>query len=163
MNAITKLTSFVNDQCVQTELKLVEICKTVDRAVPHANRVSLWKFSDDRSRIKCLYVLDPENGSAQGQVLTHKDYPVYFEHILNNRVIVASDARQHYVTKYFGDAYFVPLNIFSTLDFIVHVDHQPIGIICCESVGQQVNWDKRDKVAIKRIANVMSKYVAERL
>jgi len=163
MNAITKLTSVVNDPTIQSDNKLIEICNTVSQAVPHANRVSLWKFNDECSKIECLKVLDPANRSTQGQILYQDDFPFYFEHIIYNQVVMASDARQHYVTKCFTVNYLEPLNIYSLLNFIVHVEHQPKGIIWGERVGKRICWDKTDKVAIKRIANVMSKFVASKM
>ena len=160
MNAITKLTSTINDPRVSSLNKLTEICKTIDIAVPHANRISLWRFLGEGEEIECLKVLDPFNESTEGQILRQEDFPIYFEHIKNNQVVLASDARHNYVTKCFNQDYFEPLNIYSLLDFVIHNEHKPAGIICCERVGDQICWDKTDKVAIKRIANVMSLYIS---
>jgi len=160
MNAITKLTLTVNNPDLEPSSKLTEICKTVEIAVPHANRISLWRFLGEGDEIECLKVLDPINEATEGQILRQADFPTYFEHIKNNQVVMASDARHNYITKCFNQDYFEPLNIYSLLDFVIHNGQQAAGIICCERVGEQICWDKADKVAIKRIANVMSLYIS---
>ena len=103
MNAIARLTQVVNDPTIEQTIKLNEICHTVSQSVPHANRVSLWRFNEKCSEIECLQVLDPINYSEAGLVLSQQDFPSYFEHIINHQVVVASAARTHYVTKCFND------------------------------------------------------------
>lgn len=73
-------------------------------------------------------------------------------------MINAPQARTHDITKCFNETYFEPLNIHSLLDFILHWEFIPQGIICCESVGKEVQWAERDIESLKRIARVSSMY-----
>ena len=155
VGAITKLMELVKDTSIDTNTKLTLVCESIDKVVPNANRVSLWRFNEQQDELECLQVLDPQNGSEVGPNIRQGDFPDYFNHIVNNKVVVAADAREHYLTKSFKEAYLEPLDVYSLLDFVVRKDKKAVGIICCERVGAPTKWDKIDKIAVKRVANIL--------
>jgi len=155
------LTAKVSNPKHSVKDKLQTICKVVKGVSPKANRVSLWLFNDDQSEIYCLMCLDANNGWSNGQALQKQDFPEYFDYILKNNVLSASDARTEASTKCFNDAYFEPLNIFSLLDFIFHFQFVPTGIICCEREGDVANWTSDDVNGLKRVSNITSMFFSE--
>ncbi|TRY30096.1 GAF domain-containing protein [Aliiglaciecola sp. M165] len=137
--------------------QLTKICIAIEALIPDAHRVSIWRFDDNKTCIRCLkcYEKISKHFSA-GQILTRKECPCYFEEILLNGLVVADNAQEHPQTQCFTDDYFSIHNIRSVFDCIVETNFQPTGIICCESVNVVNNWEKSDIEMIKRIANMTS-------
>ncbi|MGJ8680313.1 GAF domain-containing protein [Paraglaciecola sp.] len=158
MDPLLKLVDVLQDESVSTDNKLRQICNQTQLAIPRANRVSLWNFNNTKTEIVCLMCFDKtSNEYSSQQVLTQVDFPQYFEKILEEQVIMASDARRYSATKCFNESYFEPLNIHSLLDFVIHKDFQPSGILCCESVNTKVTW-KSDDVETLRMLSTMTSY-----
>jgi len=159
MDKFIKLTARLTNPTVNEQDKLKEICTTAASLIKGADRVSLWVFSPDFESIRSIMSYDTATRSyTSGQQLNKSDFSNYFEGILDKEVINAPQARTHDITKCFNEAYFEPLNIYSLLDFILHREFIPRGIICCESVGEVMQWSDRDIESLKRIARASSMY-----
>jgi len=159
MDTFIKLTAKLTNPTVNVQAKLKEICNTTASLINGADRVSLWVFSPDFESIESIICYDSATRSyTSGQILNKSDFNNYFEGILDREVINAPQARTHDVTKCFNETYFEPLNIYSLLDFILHREFVPRGIICCESVGRVMQWSDRDIESLKRIARASSMY-----
>lgn len=157
------LTNCISEPEIAIKEKLFTICRSVKELAPSANRVSLWLFNEAKDEIFCLMCLDANNEWSNGQVLTKEQFPQYFDFILENNVLSASDARHHDATACFNKAYFEPLNIFSLLDFIFHYQFRPTGIICCEREGDATQWSLEDVQVLKRVANITSMFFSEEI
>lgn len=159
MDQFTKLTSKLTNPSINVQDKLKGICETTVSLVQGATRVSLWFFSPDFESIESLICYDASSRSyTSGQKLYKADCEDYFKAILQNEIINAPDAREHDSTKCFKEVYFEPLNIYSLLDYILHRDFNPHGIICCESVNKITQWSDKDIDTLKKIARVSSMY-----
>ena len=157
MDPITNLTIAISKPGLSLDEKLKKICSGALQAINKANRVSLWKFNDDKSEIICLICFESLTGEfTSGATLNQKDFPDYFQNILNGQVLMASDARAHPATACFNKAYFEPNQIFSLLDFVYQKDFESTGVICCESAGKQVAWDEHDVKCLRRISHMTS-------
>jgi hypothetical protein len=159
MEAFIRLTSVLTNPTVTVDKKLKMICDVTSELVPGADRVSLWRFEDNYSKIVSSVSYDRITKTYGGnEELLRENFSSYFEAILSNDVINASDARNDPVTACFKDLYFKPNNIYSLLDFILHNDFNPVGVICCESVDEIFHWSEEDVNALRRIANSSSLY-----
>lgn len=159
MDPFIKLTTKLTNPNVSIEDKLKEICLTTAALIKGSDRVSLWCFDESFESIKLLLCFDSSTNSfTNKQTLRKCDYEEYFAGILENNVINAPNARTHQLTKCFNESYFIPLEIHSLLDFILHQDFNPHGVICCESVGRTTQWSEEDVEALKRIARSSSMY-----
>jgi hypothetical protein len=159
MDTFIRLTSRLTNPTVNEQDKLKEICNATASLIKGADRVSLWIFSPDFESIKSIISYDSITRSyTSGQILNKSDFRSYFEGILDKEVINAPQARTHDITKCFNETYFEPLNIYSLLDFILHREFVPQCIICCESVGEVMQWSDRDIDSLKRIARAGSMY-----
>lgn len=155
--SLDKLDDILTNSNCSREEALKQICIHAQTAIPSANLVSLWRFNEDESAIISIINYDSESESfTSGLELTRSDFPVYFQNIIENDLIIASDARKHSATKGFTTPYFEPNNIFSLLDFILHNDFHPRGVICFESKGKQVEWTAEDVENIRIIATMIS-------
>ncbi|MCW8091243.1 GAF domain-containing protein [Alteromonas sp. ASW11-130] len=159
IDPLTDLTIKLSRESISPEKKYREICRTVRRAIHHANRVSLWRFNESRSEISCLCLMEEDSFLADfGTVLPQSECEEYFEAILQKEVVIAPIAREHPYTSCFTEAYFKPNNIYSLLDYVFHHDFKPIGIICCEATGEPEAWSERDVFMLKRIASITSMF-----
>lgn len=159
MEAFIRLTSVLTNPSVTVDKKLKMICDVTCELLPGADRVSLWRFEDNYSKIVSSVSYDRISNTYGGnEELTRENFSSYFEAILGNDVISASDARNDPVTACFKDLYLKPNNIYSLLDFILHTDFTPVGVICCESVGKIHQWCEEDVNSLRRIASASSLY-----
>lgn len=160
MNPHLKLIATLTNPKVKVEDKLKEICIITSQLIKGADRVSLWAFSNDFEKIKSLICYDASSGEiASGMTLSKSDFNDYFKAIMEQEIINAPEARTHDLTKYFNEIYFVPLNIQSLLDFVLHQNFTPSGIICCESVGKVTHWTDENIESLRRIARSSSMYL----
>ncbi|NVK24406.1 MAG: ABC transporter substrate-binding protein [Gammaproteobacteria bacterium] len=160
---LKKFATKLSDPKIEVSAKLLDICCQLKLMVPEANRVSLWVFKDNLQSIECLVCLDDKNNVSGSFELTAYDYPEYFDFIMNNQVLIASDARSNQYTKCFNNGYFEPLNIYSLLDLIFSFDNKPTGVICCESVEQKVEWQNEHIESLKKVADIASLFIAEQV
>lgn len=124
-----------------------------------ANRVSIWHLEKDHSCIRCDCFYEAEEGTfSEGQVLFANDHPQYFTSILAEKFIVAPDARDHTATAELTDDYFRPHDIYSLLDFVIHENFKPTGVICCENAGTRLEWRDDDVSYLRQISTLISFY-----
>ena len=153
----------ISDPNVSSDRKLKQICKELKALIPNANRVSLWLFNKEYCKLNCLICLDENNDVSSGTVLYTENSPAYFNYILANQVLDASDARNNEVTKPFSHSYFEPLDIYSLLDYIYTLNSKPLGVICCESVGSKVTWSQADKKSLIKVADVTNLFLSKQI
>lgn len=157
MDPLTHLMTLLEDPSLSQEQAMQEACTTIHQLIPKANRVSLWAFEDNNNQIRSLINFDAESKEfSKDIVLCKQDYQPYFKAILEDELVVAADARNHSATSCFTEGYFKPLNIHSLLDFILHEEFVPTGVVCCETAGQKVMWSKEDIDNLRMVASVIS-------
>lgn len=119
--------------------------------------VSLWFCSFEGSGILCQCRYDALTDTfSEGQRLMKEDCPRYFEAIIEYNYISAPDARSHPATRELTETYFKPNGIKSLLDFILHEDFRPIGVVCCENRQKIRHWSEADKSYLRSIASLVS-------
>lgn len=153
----------ISDPNVSSNRKLNQICKELKALIPNANRVSLWLFNKEYSALSCLICLDENDDVSSGAVLNTENSPAYFNYILTNQVLDASDARNNEVTESFTHSYFEPFNIYSLLDYTYKLDNKPLGVICCESVDSKVTWSHADKESLVKVADVTNLFLSKQI
>ena len=157
LDAIEKLELSIDNSEFTREEVLRKACGCVHELIPKANLVSLWRFNEDRSSIISLVNYDATTDKFNANVrLDESRFPVYFQNIVEQELIVASDAREHSATSCFNHAYFEPNNIYSLLDFVLQKNYKPAGIICCESKEVRASWSAQDIEHIRMVAALIS-------
>ena len=108
------------------------------------DRCSIWLYKTDKTSIICeqLYIKSEDNWH-QNIELFRKDFTAYFDHLLEDPIIVAVNAEEHPATKCFTDSYLKPLGIKSILDVPIIHRGQVIGVICIESFNTH-DWNKSE-------------------
>jgi len=123
---------------------LIEAFHAVTEATVAAldvERVSIWRILHNSEGIACedLYIRSAR-AHEHGLVLWARDYPRYFEALLESRTIPADDARVDPRTWEFADNYLEPRGITSMLDVPIWHKGALYGILCHEHLGPRRRW-----------------------
>lgn len=158
MNRTVKVLEKVTSESVPPFVIFQAVCLDIAEETK-ANRVSIWHLEKDHSCIRCACFYEAEAGVfSEGQVLFAVDHPNYFKSILAEKFIVAPNAREHSATAELTDNYFRPHGIFSLLDFVIHENFKPSGVICCENAGAPREWRDDDVSYLRQISTLISFY-----
>lgn len=132
-----------------------------DSHILDVERVSIWFFNEDKSRIICqdLYQRN-QKSHDRGLVLKAQDYPQYFKAIKSSHNIAAYDALTDPKTSEFTESYLKPLGITSMLDVPIWQRGKLFGVLCHEHVGDKKRkWSFEDQDFAVAIANLISRYL----
>jgi GAF domain-containing protein len=122
-----------------------------------ADLVSIWRFGEDQQSIHCLCAFDATaKAYSEGQILQRADCPTYFAAIVEETLVCAPNVYTHPLTLELTESYFEPNGILSLLDFIVHHDFVPVGIICCENRRKRRSWSEEDRRYLLTLATLAS-------
>ncbi len=127
------------------QASLEQIAEAVTQTL-QVERASIWLYNETRTAIRCieLYQKSPEQHSA-GIELTAVDYPVYFQTIEKERIVVADYAQEDDKTREFTLGYLIPLGITSMLDAPIRVGGQMVGVVCLEHIGPPRHWSVEEE------------------
>ncbi|WP_165929436.1 PAS domain S-box protein [Flavobacterium rhamnosiphilum] len=123
--------------------------------ISKCNRVSYWKYTEDKIICKNLYELQKHTFS-KGFILEKEKYPIYFEAIKSEKVISVSDVFNKFKTSEFTENYFSQNEIKSLLDIPIFIDGELIGIVCFETTSENKNWDNEDVNFVRTISDIIS-------
>ena len=140
-----------SEQLSQSDFKAFSrVATEVAASTLGVERVGIWFFSEDRSRLRCrnLYEL-PLDRHSSGVEVEAERYPRYFAALERGRVVAAHDARDDPDTSEFSESYLVPLDIYSMLDAPIRKEGKLVGVVCHEHVGAPRVWaaDEQDFAA----------------
>ena len=120
-------------------------------------RVSVWKFIDDRSAIRCLDLFEHTPAShTSGVLLPRESHATYFEALERDRIIAASDALVDERTREFTNNYLRPNGIGAMLDVPLHQDDIVSGVLCLEHVAGSREWSTDEKNFALSVANLIA-------
>ncbi|MEO2267405.1 GAF domain-containing protein [Pseudoalteromonas sp. YIC-656] len=139
--------------------KLNAIVKTAANCVPQADITSLWVCDEDTSAIICIARFDKHSDEfSSGGVISKESAQVYFDAIQKHDFLAIEQAREHPFTKDMNYEYFIPAGIHSLLDYVLHDNFKPKGVLCCEARTEVPKWQDDEKAVLKRIANSSSMF-----
>lgn len=119
-------------------------------------RVSIWLYNDERSKIYCLNLYQRSIDSYTKDIeLSAVDYPAYFQALQVERTIAAQDAQFDSRTKEFSE-YLSTLGITSMLDAPIWLGGQMIGVVCHEHIGATRQWALEEQNFAGSIADLVS-------
>ncbi|MFC4723202.1 sigma 54-interacting transcriptional regulator [Geojedonia litorea] len=152
-NAIMQLSGLVGTDYKNALKQITSVsAKTLNVA-----RVSVWKFSEDRSEIICEQLYNLKTGEFEsGLMISNKDNIKYFEALAKTKTISVDDAVKNDITKGFAKDYLIPYGITSMLDVFIQGEKNSYGIICFEHIGPIRKWASDEEQFASSIANVVS-------
>jgi serine/threonine protein kinase len=139
--------------------RMIEVAaRTLD-----VERVGVWRYTDDRSAIRCELLFERTTGRTSSGTMRHAaDFPNYFAALETNEVIPAHDARTDPRTSAFTETYLHPLGIGAIMDAPIHVSGELYGVVCHEHVGPPRKWMPDEQLFAIAIANLVSQAVSLR-
>ena len=151
----TLIHQFTNNE-IDRSTVLKEICISICRIL-NVSRASLWDFENDFKQIRCVALYDHRtNEYSEGAIIHESTIPPYFESILRDGSIVASDARNNSITAVLTEPYFEPLDIYSLLDHIVFNNGEKVAVLCCEHCGEIRQWSSEDESLLRTMSAIVS-------
>ncbi len=124
----------------------------------NVSRVSIWLYNEDRTSIVCSDLYESAKDlHSSGTVLRAADFPAYFNFLLEERTLPASDAHTHCATSEFSEPYLKPLGIESLLDAPIRVAGKMIGVICCEQVGKRRDWNFHEQMFLGNMTDILAR------
>lgn len=120
-------------------------------------RVSVWRYSPERSAIHCLDLYELSTGRhTAGMELKQEICPAYFAALAQALVLTAEDARADPRTSGFSEGYLKPLGIGAMMDAPVHLGGRVEGVVCHEHVGGPRAWSADEQAFAVAMANLVS-------
>lgn len=160
MEILSDLSVYLSNPRNTLNKKLLKICMTVKSEIPACDRVGIWLFCADYSEMISIMCVDELEEKSVGESLIANECKAYFAHLRENEFLVASDARNNEITKFFNKNYFDAHDIHSLLDITFKKDFLPLGVICCERTGDQTEWQPQDIKTLQSISVKASVFIS---
>lgn len=104
-------------------------------------RVNAWLMDDDTSKMTCIQAYDRKIDSFYLEnELRSEEFPLYFNHIRRNDIIISFDARSEGFNKELLEDYLIPHNVFSMMEVPILSGGKFKGIVCFENTGELRSW-----------------------
>lgn len=155
LNTISNKLSTLNFLQFKDLKSLIEhICKEAAIGLG-IDRISLWKNFDDHIVLFNIYVKS-EDKHYDDLILFKKDFPLYFEALVKEPIILASDVSKSEKTKEFNKIYFEKYNIKSLLDIPIYISGNLEAISCFENTITERKWTNEDINFAKTISDIIA-------
>jgi PAS domain S-box-containing protein len=160
-HALTTLTARYADPSEPSADRLRGILSTC-AATLQVDRVSMWRFTDDRRSIECVGMYERAEGRYRcGGRLDRADCQSYFGALEHERVIAAHDACSDPRTRDFGTTYLAQHHIGAMLDVPLRQNNETIGVLCAEHVGGARTWTADEQNFVVSVANLIAVALAD--
>ncbi len=109
--------------------------------VLNVSSADVWLFNDSKTQLTMATYYHLESQSYHSGLMHRSDQsPVYFEEVINNRVIDAFDAQNDPRTCEFNEFTLKPMNIKSILHCAIRQAGDVVGVLCFEQANNQRRW-----------------------
>lgn len=122
-------------------------------------RVGIWFYTIDREAIYEELTFTKDGTESSGTIARRTDFPIYFENLNQQRVLVIKDARKDASFIEFLDKYTIPNNVYSLLDSPIYSDGEMLGVICCEDTSTVRDWDLMDIGFAANMADLVGRLI----
>ena len=138
-----------------SELILASALKGLD-----ITRVSIWLLQPDKQSMIAAKLIDKKNDDASVPVLRKSELPSYFKTLLNERIIIANDARNHPATIELSNGYLEETGVYGMLDVPLRHKGEMIGVMCCESRKASRRWTSDEVAFVGVLADIYGRAVS---
>ena len=122
------------------------------------DRVSIWLYNSQRSQLTCVDLYDRTlNRHFTGMTQHQADFSRYFEILGQNKPIIVNGVHNtNACTLELAESYLIPNNTASLLDIPIQIAGSQAGIIRCEQVETQRQWQAEEQTFVYSIANLLA-------
>ena len=125
-------------------------------------RVTIWRFDDDRSMLRCVDRFDALARRHESvPPLLAANHPRYFRSVLEGRTIDAHDALRDARLAEFVEQEFRPLGITAMMDTPVSVGARVVGTICFAHIGPPREWEADEIIFASAMAHQVGLALAQ--
>lgn len=117
------------------------------------DRVSIWKYDDTRSAMRCVLLWEDERKPLPETELSARDTPSYWKAVHEERSLVIDDAPSSPALVELQHGYVEPLGIGAMLDSGIRVRGGALGIVCVEQRGPSRRWTAAEQDFVASIAD----------
>ena len=104
--------------------------------------------------LRCVAMYDAAlEGMVGASDMHHADRGPYFERLLHDGCVSASNARTDPVTAGLLEDYLLPANVSSLMDMCFSVNGVLFGTFSCEQLGLPCQWSQRQMQTLRKIAS----------
>ena len=122
-----------------------EILESVGRIL-EVERVSLWRYNDDRSRLRCLNLYEGgRHIPGRRREMAREQCPAFFQALEKERHVAAADARGDLRTRELLNDFLMPAGVVSLLATPVRTGSRRVGVLCCGHVGSSRPWTYEER------------------
>jgi len=116
--------------------------------------VRLLVNTESGAVLRCIAIFDAgRDAMAQASDLPAGAADAYFDALLNDGCVVASDARSHPATSMLGPSYLEPQDVHSLLDVSFSVNGVLYGTFSCEQTGTAAAWTPHQLKRLREIGS----------
>ncbi len=121
------------------------------------DRVSVWLYNDDRTRIRCVDLYDvAKKEHSSGYEMGADDYPEFFRALESKREVTTSAARAGPEARERSQSCISPLGVVAGGDGAKAALGTFAGVMVHEQVGAPRRWTTQDKAFINSVAELVS-------
>ncbi len=160
-NALAQLT--LNETIAQSGISeaLKEITRIISDVLNVA-RASVWLLSSDNAELRCLMLRETgQQPQASQDVLRAADFPGYFDALLQESILSASDTYHDLRTREFVGNYLPSFGIGAMLDVSIQKDGRLVGVICAEHIGGARAWHSDESSFLSAVAHFTAQLFAQ--
>jgi GAF domain-containing protein len=134
------------------------LCRHVVQAIGCSRAaVRMMVQTREGTALHCIAMHDAAGEPAPNVPdMVSRDATPYFESLLRDGCVLASDALHDADTAPFVDSYIAPMNVRSLLDVSFSVNGALYGSFSCEQVGQTQAWTPQQLMLLRQIASRVS-------
>lgn len=99
-------------------------------------RINIWLLNKEGDAIFSIAEYDKRTDTfSHHSIIYQKDVPMYFQHLLEDKIILAPNIHTHPATFEFSNNYAQEYNVISIMDIPLRLNGKLIGVMCFEKTG----------------------------
>lgn len=99
-------------------------------------RINIWLLNKEGDAIFSMAEYDKRTDIfSHHSIVYKKDVPTYFQHLLEDKIILAPNIHTHLATFEFSNNYAQEYNVISLMDIPLRLNGKLIGVMCFEKTG----------------------------
>lgn len=99
-------------------------------------RINIWLLNKEGDAIFSIAEYDKRTDIfSHHSIIYQKDVPTYFQHLLEDKIILAPNIHTHPATFEFSNNYAQEYNVISIMDIPLRLNGKLIGVMCFEKTG----------------------------
>jgi len=135
---------------------LEKITRAISRQM-HISRTGVWIYDEATNTLRNEKLYQADSDSFESGILLHAvDFPTYIESIKAGDLVIASDARNHAITRELGAAYLEEHRIYSILNVPFYHDGVVAGMISCVQQDTTREWNDDYVEFLKSCADLVT-------